>query len=109
MGIRTPQSGSTTRLPAPSTSHRIPWLVSRSTTLLTASVVSQLTSRSAVPLSLVGLGMAGSIGYGGMEHLWIQLGSGDDAFEVLDTHEQFTILGAGAGDDVIHVRATSGG
>jgi Ca2+-binding RTX toxin-like protein len=53
--------------------------------------------------SITGLGMAGSIVYGTIETLNIELGSGADAFTVESTHAGATNLHANGGDDTINV------
>jgi Ca2+-binding RTX toxin-like protein len=59
--------------------------------------------------ALTGMGMAGSIVYGTIETLNIELGFGADAFTIESTHSGTTRLDANAGDDTVNVRAISGG
>ncbi len=57
---------------------------------------------------LVGLGMGAGIHYLGFEQLSIGLGSGNDTFTIMDTHDGETTLHTGAGNDTVNVLATSG-
>ncbi len=58
--------------------------------------------------TLTGLWAGGSLGYGTLEALDIQLGSGNDTFTVAGTHTGTTLINSGAGDDVFDVLALSG-
>ena len=58
--------------------------------------------------AITGLGMAVGIGYGNLEELTIDLGSGGDAFTILSTHAGLTTLNAGPGADTVDVETIAG-
>jgi Ca2+-binding RTX toxin-like protein len=58
--------------------------------------------------TLTGLGMIGSIAYDSIDALWIYLGSGDDLLTVESTHDRWTRIEAGTGDDQILVKTVNG-
>lgn len=58
--------------------------------------------------TITGLGMAGSISYGTIETLNIDLGSGGDTFTIASTHAGTTTLNSNAGGDTVNVQTISG-
>ncbi|NEQ95341.1 MAG: DUF4347 domain-containing protein [Cyanothece sp. SIO2G6] len=57
---------------------------------------------------LTGLGMTGSVDYGGMELLDITLGIGQNNVRVVSTHGDQTVIDTATGDDRVAVEAISG-
>jgi len=69
---------------------------------------------------LTGLGMApdpqyvggelveGGVKYVGLEEMYIDLGTGDNVVEIMETHSGATIINAGRGEDFFDIRTVSG-
>src|SRR5690606_15352654 len=55
-----------------------------------------------------GLGMGGTVTYGTVETLTIELGSGSDSFVVESTHSGTTTVSTGEGADEVNVQTVGG-